>query len=192
LGWSLAITAPGREFPTARLLSHWAHQHILFKVKRRLLYHGTIIDVLRPAFPRYLFISAEGAWTRLREQCSGIIDFVREDGHIAIVPDGLVRSLLATAPDAIIPMPVVSPRFQFGDQVIIRGNGILAGQQAIFQQLVDAESAIVLLPWLGREIPTRIHEQDLLKAIEVPKPHRKRRRRRRKRSAPAPAATLNG
>jgi antitoxin (DNA-binding transcriptional repressor) of toxin-antitoxin stability system len=185
VAWSLAITRPGCENSTSRALTRFAYEHILFRVRRRIVCRGHIVDRLFPAYPRYLFVATTAAW-ELRQRFLQIIDFVRQGERIAILPDGTVTALLAAAKDAIIPTPdISSPRFHRGDQVVIRGNGVLSGQYAVFQHPLTPEAALIEIDWLGRWIPVSIDDRDLLPFIAVKRdaPRRKRRHRRRRRRA---------
>jgi transcription antitermination factor NusG len=182
VSWSLAVTAPNREFAIARALSRWDFENFVPKICRRIAYRGTIRDRLSPAFPSYIFCRARNAWEILRS-AFGIIEFVRQDGRIAILPDQIVNSLLAaTDANGVLPTPpIASPRFNFGDRVIIRGMGILAGQSASFQHAIDVDRCIVDVDWMGRMVPVAVDECDLIseiKATNLASPRKRRRRHR--------------
>lgn len=177
--WSLAIISPNRELSTSRALSDWNFTHHVFKIRRRGVHRGRARDRLLPAFPGYLFIVAQNAWDTLRI-FFGIANFV---GHGHAI-EAAVNSLLRIADEnGVIPTPELSSqRFKLGDRVVINGIGVLAGQRAIFQHLVDETRAMVLIDWMGRYVPIAIDERDLvLEASDKPKPRRKRRHRRRQR-----------
>src|SRR5262245_25344952 len=182
MGWSLAVTAPNSEFRAARALTRYSFEHHLFKIRRRIICRGRVVDCIRPAFPRYIFADVAGFWSELRERCSAIVSFVRDsNGGIAILPDPVVTSLIAACDaNGIMPTPeITSPRFHLGDRVLIRGNGVMTGQRAIFQHLLNENSALVEIDWLGRMCPIAIAECDLILELEIPKPVRRKRRRRR-------------
>jgi hypothetical protein len=180
--WSLAVVAPSSEFRVASVLERWKYPHHVFKVRRRVCRRGRTYDRLFPAFPSYIFIAANGLWWELRERCEAIIDFVRGDsGYVAILPDATLTSLLARSSNGVLSLPEIPARFHQGERVLIRGAGPLAGQTATFQHLIDENSALVEIDWLGRWCPVNIDERDLDHEHEAPKPGRRKRRRRRRR-----------
>ena len=110
------------------------------------------------------------------------MQFVRDSNGIAILPDEIVTSLLATCDsNGILPTPEIThPRFHFGDRVIIRHEGWINGQRAKFQHLLSENSALVEIDWFGRPCPVPIPESDLILEVDIPKPVRRKRRRRRR------------
>jgi hypothetical protein len=179
MAWSLALTAPSCEFRVARALKKWDFEHHVFKIRKRVAFRGTARDRLLVAFPGYIFVAADGRWDFLRQRC-GITRFVRRQ----LLP-GIVPSLVAaTDENGVFPtIELPSRRFHQGQRVRIHGMSLLAGHIAIFQNLVDNDSAIVLLEWMGRWVPLQIDERDLMP--ETSSRTRRRRRRRNRKARPA-------
>jgi hypothetical protein len=200
VSWSLALTRPQTEFAVSRAIQRWwpEQKHIVFRVRKRIVCRGKVREVERPAWPRYLFLhEVAGIWGELRGRISAISDFVREGQRIALLPDPVVTSLLAASSNGVLPSPdLPNPRFRFGDQVVVRNLPGLP--QATFQQFIDEDTAIVLLPWLGAERPATVCERDLMPFVEVkpreaPRRKKRHRRNRRKRSdASGSLVTING
>ena len=79
-------------------------------------------------------------------------------------------------------MPEPEARFEAGDYVLIRGNGVLAGQFALYDRPLGDGKSMVMIDWLGRYCPVAIPDDDLLERPKVaPKPASRKRRRRRRR-----------
>jgi hypothetical protein len=181
MAWALATTQPHREFAAARALTRHDFDFHLFTIRKRVAVRGRNADRFYPAFPSYLFVSASENWDFLRDRCL-ITSFVSR-----ALPAGVVPALVAVADDkGCLPTPdVTSERFKTGEQVMIGGMSLLSGTVAIFQNMVDEFSAIVLVEWLGRFVPTTIDERDLNAEISSSRTRRHRRGRRRRRSAKA-------
>jgi hypothetical protein len=176
--WSLAITAPNREFVVSRALERWAFQHHVFKIRRRIVHRGAAADRLYPAFPSYIFLVTNGYWEALRE-VFGILEFVKQGERVAELPAATINSLLRVAgADDVLPVAAPPARFQTGDRVAIRGMSLLAGQCATFQHQLTEDQSIVLIDWMGRWVPIAIDERDLC-ADQQAKPHARRRNRKR-------------
>jgi hypothetical protein len=179
----LAVTAPNREFVTARKLAQLNFDHHLFKIRRRGVFRGRPIDKLAAAFPGYLFIAAKEQWDLLRERC-GINRYVHRNLPISTVP-----SLVAQADaQGILPTIERASRFAPNERIIVRGASLLSGHVGVFQNMVSEFEAIILLDWMGRFVPVAVDERDLIHLTENPKGRKRRRRRRGKRTSRGPPA----
>jgi hypothetical protein len=179
----LAVTAPNREFVTARKLAKLEFDFHLFKIRRRGIFRGRPIDKLAAAFPGYLFVAARDQWDLLRERC-GIARYVHRNLPISTVP-----SLVAKADiQDILPSIEQPSRFSFNERVVIRGASLLAGHLGVFQNMVTEFEAIILLDWMGRFVPVAVDERDLIRLTETPKGRKRRQRRRGKRARRGPPA----
>jgi hypothetical protein len=186
MAFALALCQPNRELAIARSLTRHHFPNHVFKIRNRCVVRGRVLDRLRPAFPRYVFLDPRNAFHALRTRF-GIFDFVRGDGgHIAEVPDLALTSLRKIADvDDVIPAPErQSGRFRFGDRVIVHSSDDhrIVGQRAIFQYMVDEYRALVSLEWLSASVPCQVDERQLVFESQAMRntPGRKRRRRRRR------------
>lgn len=186
MSWTLAVTPPNRELALARALTDFEFPNHVFKVRTRRVHRGRLIDRIRPAFPRYLFLDPRNAWNIIRGRFASL-DFVRDGNYIANVPEQAVTSLVKIADaDGVLPTPEkISTKFHLGDRVRINGASLLAGYPAVYQHSVGNEQHMVLIDWMGRYVPVAVDERDLVIEIEIVKPItqsvRTRRRRRRHR-----------
>ena len=182
--WSLAITAPNREFAISRLLTALGFDHHLFTVRKPLVHRGRVIERLAPAFPGYIFVLANSAWIFLRELI-GMIGFVHFGDGPIVVPEHVVENLRKQA-DAFDTLPSLAilpgpSRFASGQRVRIGGMTAASGCIGIFQRTILPNHAVILLPWLGQMVPTTMDERDLEPADERRLQQKKRRRPSRRR-----------
>lgn len=176
MSWSLALTPPSGEFRVARTLRQREIPHHLFKIRQRTAYRGITRDRLLPAFRGYLFIAASNQWDFLRDYC-GVSRFVSRE-----LPSGIVPSLvgLADSNDVLPTVEIPSCPFKQGQRVHIHGMSLLAGNVAIFENLADNDSAVVLLDWMGRWVPVLVDLRDITSELSG-RTRRARRKRNRKR-----------
>ena len=183
MSWALAVTPPNRELDLARALTDFEFPNHVFKIRTRCVHRGRLIDRLRPAFPRYLFLDPRNAWNIIRGRFASL-DFVRDGNFIATVPEQAVTSLVKIADaDGVLPTPEkISTKFHLGDRVRIIGASLLAGYPALYQHLVANEQHMVLIDWMGRYVPVAVDERDLVLEVvkEISSPRRNRRRRRKR------------
>lgn len=187
--WTLATVQPARELTIARRLTSHEFPIFLPKVVARVCLRGRVVDRLRPAFPRYLWLDALGRYHELRT-VFGVVDFLKTGPIVDLAVNGLMA---VTDQNGVLPIPEATSRFTRGDPVRIRGNGLLAGHAAVFDRMLDGGKAIVMVDWFGRPCPTPVLMDDLLAEpkLEVKPAKRRRHRRghRKGRNANAPDLT---
>ena len=179
LAWALITVAPNMETSVSKVLTCLDFDHIVFRVRRRIVYRGRVIERILPVFPGYIFVLARNAWRAIQE-IIGVLGFVRTlDGRPETVPNRVVNGLRAQSDEKGVlswpPPAYISSRFRVGDIVRVYPAGIPEGLRGVFHQLLTPERAVILLDWMGRMVPLSVDERDL---IAVPQ-RRKRRRRRR-------------
>lgn len=180
LDWNLAVTYPGWERRVGESFAEQSLLHHLFKVRRREVRRGRVIERLLPAFPRYVFVAAQQAWDRVLGT-KGIRGFILDVDKPATVPARVLDTLTARCEvdDVFVehhPEPV---RFHCGEKLLIIGDSALSGMAATYQHTThDGERACVLIDWMGRSAVTELDERDLRKLSER-RPMRKKYRHRR-------------
>ena len=183
--WSLAITAPRAEFRVADTLLDRGVTHHLFKIREVVAHRGVVRDRIVAAFPRYVFVwvAIDELYQQIVETVHGIVDFARDGASVWRGSDGVLSEVLSRAdsngflPDVQAPCP-----FFAGQRVIVRGNNIIAGYQAVFQRSIGNGRAIVEQEWLGRYVPIAVHIGDL-DALAVRRRKKRRHHRSRRKSA---------
>lgn len=174
------MTAPNLESRTTVIFTRLKYEHHLFCHRIRSVIRGRVIERLRPAFPRYIFVKivADVMWREVMDIGGG--RFVRsyEYGLPVIVPQHEIDDLVQRQQDGVLPNPLLS-RFQFGDQVRIVGEYNFAfGNVGVYQYPVAAGRALVLLPWFnGAWSRTEIDERDVERVVKRERRDRGRHRR---------------
>jgi transcriptional antiterminator RfaH len=148
--WYVVCTHPHKE---ATALGHLERQGFLgFLPQIRKVVRGQrrVQQVLRPLFPRYLFVSLDldsQGWRKVRHTV-GVSSLVMEGERPKPVPRGLVEELVCrtTAGDGVS----VASGVAVGERVQFVG-GPLAERIGQLIAMKDTERAIVLLSMLGSE-----------------------------------------
>lgn len=181
MDWNLAVTYPGWERRVGESLAEQELMHRIFKVKRRDVRRGRVIERLLPAFPRYVFVAAQQAWD-LVLGTKGIRGFILDVDKPATVPARVLDKLTARCEDGgdvfveHAPEPV---RFHCGEKLLIIGDSALSGMAATYQHAThDGDRACVLIDWMGRSAMTELDERDLRKLNERRSVRKKYRHRR--------------
>ncbi len=112
--------------------------------------------VLRPLFPRYLFISLDLETQRWRSVFStrGVSTLLTVDGAPLAVPEGTVEGLQAGA-DSDGHFTIRPKALAPGETVRI-AEGPFAELEAVFQEEHDGNRVLVLLELLGRKTAVRL------------------------------------
>lgn len=181
--WSLAITAPNAERIVAADLSRLHYPHIWFKRQASAVVRGRVVQLVRPAFPRYVFVTTDQCWEVLRDvgKVLGLLSFGEE---LAVIRQNIVDQLIHRCNGTdLFPPEVIPEPFKRGDRVVIGGYGPIAGHEAVYEQVASDGKLRLSFDWFGRLVPIDIDSRDVSVLVSAPKPTKKRKRpRRRKRS----------
>lgn len=180
MDWSLAVTAPNAERLACADLARLSYEHIFFKRRSSAVVRGRVVDATRPAFPGYIFVSAEQCWDVLRD-VGKVLGLVSFGEAVGIVPARVVDLLVdrCGGGDLLPPEPEPEP-FRRGDRVVVGGYGLASGQQAVYESLAEEGKLRLMFDWMGRLIPIEIDGRDVSMATAAKDGKRKRRRRSRK------------
>lgn len=130
----------------------------LYRKARR--HAGRSETVLRPLFPRYLFVSLDREREPWRAVLStfGVSRFVGGAEGPEPVPEAVIEGLRARAgPDGLF---ALRARLKAGDRVRI-AQGPFAELEGVFQAASDAERVLILLRLLGREVRVAVPGADV-------------------------------
>lgn len=159
MAYQLIMVAPNMEASVSRALTSLDFEHWIFRVKRKAVHRGQIIERVAPVFPGYIFVWARNAWAVIKN-IIGVRGFVRFGDGIEDVPSHVVEGLCAQADDNGVlswSTPVYDvPGFMPGDTVsVFLSQGVtLQGQ---FQSLIGPDRAVILLDWMGRMVPVSVN-----------------------------------
>jgi len=182
--WALALTAPGAEFKVAAELTLRNVPFHLFKIRKTVVRRGKVLQEPAAAFPKYIFVKVVAAelYRVLTETVREIVAFVRvgEDcwqGSIKALQETLTRA----DADGFLTIAPPPCRFAVGQRVLVRGNSVISGHFARFQNMLGDDQAIVEQEWLGRHVPILVRVSDLSDLESMPRRHKKKRRKHRSR-----------
>lgn len=174
--WALCTTQPQIEARVAAKLVGAGFQLQLFWTKSLVVARGILRNHFKPAFPRYLFVQAEDCWRQIRE-IEGVTGFLTDsEGYPAVVSGAVVDELLkrsvVVADRTVLEVPPRQSKFHFGDNVQVIGNSLISGRKGIFQSVVGETHATLLIEVMGRFIPFRVPEAELI-AVPMRRPRKK-------------------
>ena len=125
--------------------------------------HARKVDrVLRPLFPRYLFVRLDTAvdpWLAIRSTI-GVCDFVRNGESPAWLADDVVDEIRARETDGG-DVPLVDVRRLEPGAALEIIDGPFAERVGIFDRIDDSERVILLLRLMGRELKVRVPSRAL-------------------------------
>ena len=177
--WSLAVTAPNAERIVSSDLSRLSYDHIWFKRRCSAVVRGRIIEQIRPAFPRYVFIQSHQSWDILRDvvKVLGIVAFGEQ---LALIHQPVIDQLIVRCDGSdVFPPEEIPEPFHRGDRVFIGGYGPVAGHEAIYEQIADHGKLRLSFDWFGRLVPIDVDQRDVSVLVSAPKPPKRRRKRKR-------------
>jgi transcriptional antiterminator RfaH len=122
---------------------------------------GRAEAVLKPLFPRYLFVSFDRERERWRAILStfGVTRLVGGSEGPEPVPEPVIAALRAReGEDGLIEL--APPGFRAGDRVRI-GKGPLAELEGLFEATSDQRRVSILLRLLGREVRVTVASSDI-------------------------------
>ena len=151
--WYIVYTQPSAEAKAAENLERQGFTTYLPRYRKRRRHAGRTETVLRPLFPRYLFVAIDVLQDRWRAVLStfGVSDLIRHGSQPTPVPEGVVDTLKAREANGVITEPSVADRLKAGDRVELL-SGAFEQMICSFHGMDDAERVIVLLDLLGRQV----------------------------------------
>lgn len=151
--WYVVYTHPSAEVKAAQNLERQGFRTYLPRYRKRRRHAGRTEMVLRPLFPRYVFVTVDLLQDRWRAILStfGVSDLLRHGSQPTPVPEGIVDTLKARETDGVVTEPSIAERLKIGDRVELIG-GAFAQMICSFQGMADTERVVVLLDLLGRQV----------------------------------------
>jgi transcriptional antiterminator RfaH len=155
--WYVVHTRPHAEEIAARHLDRQGFRVFLPRFSRRRRHARKVETVIRPLFPRYLFVGLDLAvdrWNCIRSTV-GVAGLICHGDRPTLVPPGVVEGLLDREVNGVI---AVNDRTNFrrGDRVQLL-DGAFANLVGIFERMTDGDRVAVLLDLLGRSVRVVLH-----------------------------------
>jgi transcriptional antiterminator RfaH len=118
--WALATVKPNTEPSIERALIRQGVPFHVFRYQAKILRRRRIITILRPLFPRYVFVAFDFAWSICH--LDNVIGLVCFGGNVAVVSSVLVDGLVQSGVGDVLPVQdttaAITPKYQRGDRII--------------------------------------------------------------------------
>lgn len=155
--WYAAYTQPQAETWAAQQLRHQDFD-VFLPLCRRLRRHARRSEtVLRPLFPRYLFIGLDAERQRWRSVngTRGVVHLVRRGDQPAAIPAGVIEALQGRADlSGAVPLDALAA-FEPGQKLLVT-DGPFAGHAGRFNSLTANQRVVLLLDLLGRGVEVAV------------------------------------
>ncbi|MGD9537735.1 MAG: transcription termination/antitermination protein NusG [Alphaproteobacteria bacterium] len=159
--WYVVRSQPQAERRARENLERQGYEAWLPLCRRRRRHARKLEVVLRPLFPRYLFVAADLETTPWRPMLStfGVATLIQGPDGPLPVPEPVIEGLRARA-DAAGVLALDPPDYQPGTRVRIT-SGPFADLEGIFQARTDAERVAILLSLMGRAVRVTVPAGDI-------------------------------
>lgn len=154
--WCAVYTQPSKESLAAQHLRNQGFEVYLPQYQKLRRHAGRTDIVAAPLFPRYLFAGLDTERQRWRSVngTRGVVGLVMFGEKPSAVPQAVIDEIRARE-DATGYVRLNGPTFQRGQALRIV-EGPMSDTQAIFEEQVDGNRAILLVSLLGRMVRTRM------------------------------------
>lgn len=163
ISWFAVYTQPGKEALAAQQLQNQEFGVYLPRYQKMRRHAGRAEIVAAPLFPRYLFAGIDLGVQRWRSVngTRGVVGLVMSGDKPIPVPEPVIAEIRAReGEDGFIRLN--PPGFRRGQALRIV-EGPMADTQALFEEAVDGNRAILLVSLLGRLVRTQMP----LRAVEA-------------------------
>lgn len=156
LAWYAVYTQPGKELLAAQQLRTQGFDVYLPQYQKMRRHAGRAEIVAAPLFPRYIFagIDLERQRWRSVNGTRGVVGLVMFGDKPMPVPAPVIDEIRGRE-DVTGFIQLNAPQFQRGQALRIV-EGPMADAQALFEEAVDGNRAILLISLLGRLVRTKM------------------------------------
>lgn len=159
--WYVVYTKAQLEVSAQQHLARQNFETYLPLVETQKRRQGQLVSMIKPFFPRYLFIRFNrdtDDWSPVRST-RGVCGLVRFEGVPKPVPDSLIDGLKSNEDEEHLQL-FPQPGWKAGDEVAIE-QGPFAGYSCIFQERRSADRVAVLLNIINKPTRATLKSQDL-------------------------------
>lgn len=163
--WYAVCCKPRQEAVAEENLLRQGYRVYLPRIQNTRRRLGQWVDVVEPLFPRYLFIRVDPTLrsTAPVRSTRGAVGLVRFGGQPAVVPEGVIDSLVQReTPDSGLHQDN-RPLFCAGEPVRL-AQGPLADMEGIFVEEDGEKRVTVLLELLGKANKVRVNRDWVVQA----------------------------
>lgn len=160
--WYVAQTLPLKEAWALENLSRKGFKTYLPRYVRERRHARKVEHVVRPLFPRYLFVSLDPGVDRWRS-ISGTFGvsrlLVAGDQPLALPPNFVSEMRARETPQGFVTLGL-APGLGIGSMARLT-DGIFAEHVGVIERVADERRIVILLGLLGREVRTEIEASSL-------------------------------
>jgi transcriptional antiterminator RfaH len=151
--WYVAYTQPNGEMRALEHLERQDYATYLPRYRRMVRHARRRTLMLRPLFPRYLFVGLDRQTQRWRPICStcGIVTLVTKGNEPALVDAAIIEGLQRRENEGAFDLPSPVRRLSAGDAVRVT-DGPFADLVGRLLGATDGERVFILLDLLGRTV----------------------------------------
>jgi transcription antitermination factor NusG len=175
--WALATTKPNAERSVENALVRRGVSFHVFRYRSRTIKRGKIIYVLRPVFPRYIFVPFASAWT-VRHEVEDVLGLVCFGSDVARVPPEVVDGLVKAGTNDVLEVEdaigIEGAIYRSGDRVVAV-VGPLVGQMAIVVRRLPSGKIRCEFDFVGKHVFADLPAGEL-RLVERAVANRRRRR----------------
>ena len=155
--WYAVYTKPRQEAAAEHNLQRQSYEVYLPQILERRRRRGSLVQAVKPLFPRYLFVRLDLAVDNAAPIRStvGVSGMVRMGDQIRAVPDQVIEFLRRSANEGTGLHELEAPRLSKGDAVVVL-DGPFAGISGIFEAEQGEDRVMILLQCLGRQAPVAL------------------------------------
>jgi transcriptional antiterminator RfaH len=155
--WYVAYTRPNGEAEAVKHLQRQGYTTYLPQYRRAVRHARRHMLVMRPLFPRYLFVGLDPTsqrWRPIRSTC-GVVGLVTSGDRPAPVAPEIVEHLKGREREGAFDLVAPVQRLRAGDMVKVK-KGPDAELVGRLLSVADKERVVILLDLLGRPVPAEV------------------------------------
>lgn len=162
--WYVVITQPNNEARAQENLQRQGFSVYLPRYRRTRKHARKTESVLRPLFPRYLFVGLDLARDRWRSVQStfGVQGMVKVGDRPSAVPEAVIAAIQEREGDDGL-VQLGAPILPKGTKVRVL-DGIFEDAVGVFERVADRQRVAVLLQLLGREVMALLPNESIAAA----------------------------
>ena len=151
--WYAVYTKPHKELFSYKELKKQNFKVYFPKIQKTIKHARKVSSVIRPFFPRYIFISLDisrDLWSSVNFT-PGVNRLICAGDIPAKIPDMVINELFSAQDDQGLQEYIPSLNWKIGEEIKIK-EGPLSGLNALFAGLSDDMRVNVLLDMMGRSL----------------------------------------
>lgn len=157
--WFVVHTQPLKETYAEKNLNQQGFETYLPLFQKTIKHARKVEDVVRPLFPRYIFVEMDAskvAWRSINGTY-GVMYLLTNDNAPIPVRNNVIELLKRESNELGAVHLSALAHFAKGDRLYIK-DGAFAGHEALFNGLDDKKRVQILLNFMGREMHLRVPE----------------------------------